>query len=386
MNPRHLFEDRLKQLIASPSVSCTQADMDMSNKPVVELLANWLRDLGFTIEIIDVPNNPGKVNLVATLGQGDGGLVLAGHTDTVPCNPDRWQQDPFKLTERDNRYYGLGATDMKGFFPVVLAAVELLKDQLQHQQQPLIILATADEESSMSGARALASASYPKARYAIIGEPTEMKPVRMHKGIMMELIRVQGVAGHSSNPDLGNNALDTMHEVMSELITFRNELARDYVDTGFDIAIPTLNLGCIHGGDNPNRICGSCELEFDLRPLPGMNIDSLHAQIEQRLTPIAKTRDIDIKLSKLFPGIPAYEQAADSLLVTTAEALSGSSAQSVAFATEAPFMQRLGMETIVMGPGSIDQAHQPNEFLARDQIDPAISMIRDFIIKFCLQP
>ena len=386
MNPRHLFEDRLKQLIASPSVSCTQADMDMSNKPVVELLANWLRDLGFTIEIIDVPNNPGKVNLVATLGQGDGGLVLAGHTDTVPCNPDRWQQDPFKLTERDNRYYGLGATDMKGFFPVVLAAVELLKDQLQHQQQPLIILATADEESSMSGARALASASYPKARYAIIGEPTEMKPVRMHKGIMMELIRVQGVAGHSSNPDLGNNALDTMHEVMSELITFRNELARDYVDTGFDIAIPTLNLGCIHGGDNPNRICGSCELEFDLRPLPGMNIDSLHAQIEQRLTPIAKTRDIDIKLSKLFPGIPAYEQAADSLLVTTAEALSGSSAQSVAFATEAPFMQRLGMETIVMGPGSIDQAHQPNEFLARDQINPAISMIRDFIIKFCLQP
>ena len=386
MNPRHLFEDRLKQLIASPSVSCTQADMDMSNKPVVELLANWLRDLGFTIEIIDVPNNPGKVNLVATLGQGDGGLVLAGHTDTVPCNPDRWQQDPFKLTERDNRYYGLGATDMKGFFPVVLAAVELLKDQLQHQQQPLIILVTADEESSMSGARALASASYPKARYAIIGEPTEMKPVRMHKGIMMELIRVQGVAGHSSNPDLGNNALDTMHEVMSELITFRNELARDYVDTGFDIAIPTLNLGCIHGGDNPNRICGSCELEFDLRPLPGMNIDSLHAQIEQRLTPIAKTRDIDIKLSKLFPGIPAYEQAADSLLVTTAEALSGSSAQSVAFATEAPFMQRLGMETIVMGPGSIDQAHQPNEFLARDQIDPAISMIRDFIIKFCLQP
>ena len=386
MNPRHLFEDRLKQLIASPSVSCTQADMDMSNKPVVELLANWLRDLGFTIEIIDVPNNPGKVNLVATLGQGDGGLVLAGHTDTVPCNPDRWQQDPFKLTERDNRYYGLGATDMKGFFPVVLAAVELLKDQLQHQQQPLIILATADEESSMSGARALASASYPKARYAIIGEPTEMKPVRMHKGIMMELIRVQGVAGHSSNPDLGNNALDTMHEVMSELITFRNELARDYVDTGFDIAIPTLNLGCIHGGDNPNRICGSCELEFDLRPLPGMNIDSLHAQIEQRLTPIPKTRDIDIKLSKLFPGIPAYEQAADSLLVTTAEALSGSSAQSVAFATEAPFMQRLGMETIVMGPGSIDQAHQPNEFLARDQIDPAISMIRDFIIKFCLQP
>ena len=386
MNTHHLFEDRLQQLIATPSVSCTQIDMDMSNKPVVELLANWFNDLGFTTEIIDVPDSPGKSNLVATLGKGDGGLVLAGHTDTVPCNPERWQQDPFELVTRDDRYYGLGTTDMKGFFPTVLAAIELLKDQFQHQQQPLIILATADEESSMSGARALAAAGYPKARYAIIGEPTEMKPIRMHKGIMMELIRVQGVAGHSSNPDLGDNALDTMHEVMSELMVFRKELAQNYVDAGFDIAIPTLNLGCIHGGDNPNRICGSCELEFDLRPLPGMDIDALHTEIEKRLAPIATARNTNIRLTELFPGVPAYEQAAHSPLVATAEKLSGASAKSVAFATEAPFLQRLGMDTIVMGPGSINQAHQPDEFLALEQIDPAIRMLRDFIIKFCLQP
>lgn len=386
MNSQHVFHDRLSQLIASPSVSCTQTEYDMSNRAVIDLLANWLEPLGFNIEILPVPGHPTKANLVATLGKGEGGLVLAGHTDTVPCNPERWQQDPFVLTEKDDRYYGLGATDMKGFFPVVLAAIEKLKDQFQHLKEPLILLATADEESSMSGARALAHSKYPSARYAIIGEPTQMKPIRMHKGIMMEHIRVQGVAGHSSNPALGNNAMETMHEVMGELMRYRQALASRHTDAGFEISIPTLNLGCIHGGDNPNRICGSCELEFDLRPLPTMDIDSLHQEIDTLLKPIAKNRNTQIILSKLFPGVPAYEQHKDSLLVTTAEKLSGNKAQSVAFATEAPFLQQMGMETIVMGPGSIDQAHQPNEFLALDQIDPAIQAICDFIIAFCLKP
>jgi len=199
-----LFTHRLSQLIAQPSVSCTSPKLDMSNRGVVELLASWLKPLGFHIELMDVAE--GKVNLIATLGSGPGGLVLAGHTDTVPCNPERWQQDPFALTERNNRYYGLGATDMKGFFPVVLAAIDGLGDELKKLRQPLIVLATSDEESSMNGARALAAAGRPKARYAVIGEPTNMKPIRMHKGIMMEAVRIQGLAGHSSDPSLGHNA------------------------------------------------------------------------------------------------------------------------------------------------------------------------------------
>ena len=150
--------------------------------------------------------------------------MLAGHTDTVPFDEGRWQSDPLALTERDQRLYGLGSTDMKGFFPLALAAASQFLDA--PLQQPLILLATADEESSMNGARALAAAGKPKARAAIIGEPTSLVPVRMHKGIMMQAVRVTGAAGHSSNPDLGNSALEGMHAVMGELMAYRQQLAR----------------------------------------------------------------------------------------------------------------------------------------------------------------
>lgn len=376
-----VFKQRLQQLIATPSISCTSAEYDMSNKSVVELLAQWFEDLGFKTEILPVEGFAGKYNLLATRGTGPGGLVLSGHTDTVPCDPNRWQQDPFQLTEKEQRFYGLGTTDMKGFFPVVLAALEGL--DLNKLQQPVMILATADEESSMCGARALAAQGRPKARCAVIGEPTELKPIRMHKGIMMESVRVQGLAGHSSNPALGHNALDTMTQVLNELILFRGELQSRYQHAGFDINVPTLNLGCIHGGDNPNRICGACELHFDLRALPGMSNHDLHAEIEKRLQAIGDKNQTPISLTPLFPGIASFEEQADSALVKAAERLSGYQAESVAFATEAPFLQDLGMETIVMGPGTIDCAHQPNEYLAHDQIQPGINIVRGLIEQFC---
>ena len=358
--PLPSLTDQLTQLVATPSVSSHQPDWDMGNRKLVELLATWLETLGFDIDIMPVPGKPDKANLIATRGQGPGGLVLAGHTDTVPYDANRWQQDPFTLTERDQRFYGLGATDMKGFFPVAIEAARRFSDT--PLQQPLIILATADEESSMSGARELAAQGRPRARYAVVGEPTGLKPIRMHKGIMMEAVRVRGRSGHSSNPELGQNALETMHKVLGELLVFRQKMQEKYRHPGFEIQVPTLNLGCIHGGDNPNRFCGHCELQFDLRALPGMSNDDLRTQIASHLRPLSDAGD-QIELVTLFGGVDAYEQAPDSALVTAAEKLTGYSADSVAFATEAPFLQQLGMETIVMGPGSIDQAHQPDEYI-----------------------
>ncbi len=382
MSLPNLFE-QLQQLIANPSVSSYSAKWDMSNRPVIELLASWLEDLEFDVEILEVPGSHGKkCNLLATLGAGPGGLVLAGHTDTVPYDDFQWQSDPFKLTEKDQRWYGLGATDMKGFFPIAIEAASAFRRQ--DLQQPLIILATADEESSMSGARALAELGRPKARYAVIGEPTGLVPIRMHKGIMMEKIRVEGLAGHSSNPALGNNALETMHEVMSALMIFRQEMQLRHHNPGFTIPTPTLNLGCIHGGDNPNRICGHCELQFDLRAVPGMDNDELRQRIDARLQAIASSTGTRIERKTLFGGVPAFEEPAHSALVQAAERLTGHTATSVAFATEAPFIQEMGMETLVMGPGSIDQAHQPNEFLPTDQIQPAIDILRGLIRQFCL--
>ena len=377
------FDELLKQLISAPSISSASSVWDQSNSQVIKLLAGWFDQLGFSVEIMDVPGLSGKQNLIATMGQGSGGLVLSGHTDTVPFDESKWSSDPFSLSYRDNRFYGLGSCDMKGFFPVILSAVSAFVGA--DFKQPLIVIATADEESSMSGARALAEAGRPKARCAVIGEPTGLKPIRMHKGMMMECIRLQGQSGHSSNPALGRSALDCMVEVLSDLVEFRKILQAQYQNPSFEIDVPTMNFGHIHGGDNPNRICGSCELQFDLRPLPGMDIDSLRELISQRVAPIAQRHHVALEIEHLFGGVPAFETPSDSLFVKTCERLSGRNADAVAFATEAPYLQRLGMETIVMGPGSIDQAHQPDEFLAVDQIKPAVNILKGLIQQYCIE-
>ncbi|MBL4826832.1 MAG: acetylornithine deacetylase [Spongiibacteraceae bacterium] len=375
----------MHELISEISVSSTSAQWDTGNRKVIDKLADWLTTLGFQCQIIPLTNNTSgneKANLIASLGTGPGGLVLSGHTDTVPFNEERWDINPLTLTEKDNKLYGLGATDMKGFFPIAIEAAKGFIDK--PLQQPLIILATADEESSMAGARQLAAEGAPKARFAVIGEPTDLRPIRMHKGMMMESITVVGRAGHSSNPALGNNAMEAMHLVIADLLVFRQQLQQRYQNPLFDVNVPTLNLGCIHGGDNPNRICGQCELHFDLRVLPGMSNDDIHHEIQQRLQPLAKKLGINISLRALVKNIQPFEQEADSVLVKTAEQLTGHSAQSVAFATEGPFLQQLGMDTIVMGPGSIDQAHQPNEFMSLNQVQPAIDILKQLIAKFCL--
>lgn len=376
------IKHQLSQLVACHSVSSALPQLDQSNLPVIHLLANWLEPLGFQCEVLPIPGQPNKANLLATLGTGPGGLVLAGHTDTVPFDAQLWQQDPLSLQERDERWYGLGVTDMKGFFPVAIAAASQFN--AKDLAAPIMLLATADEESSMCGARALVELGRPQARYAVIGEPTGLTPIRAHKGIMMEAIRITGQAGHSSNPNLGRNALEDMQLALADLLALRGQLQRDFQNPLFDIAYPTLNPGYIHGGDNPNRICGHCEMHFDLRPLPGMDLTQLRAMITERLADLHQKTGMKVQLESLFPGVPAYQQDANSALVKAAEQLTGTPAEAVAFATEAPFLQQLGHETIVLGPGSIDQAHQPNEFIEIAQIEPAIATVSGLIRQFCL--
>jgi acetylornithine deacetylase len=380
--------EHLDALISRPSISSANPKLDTSNAPVIEYLAECFHDLGFRTEIIESPATSAltrhnkKLNLIATRGEGAGGLVLAGHTDTVPLDADLWSVDPFRLTEKEGRLYGLGSTDMKGFFPLIMAALQNFTDT--SFRQPLIVLATADEETSMQGARTLAQLGRPRARCAVIGEPTGMRPINAHKGIMMESIELLGQSGHSSDPSLGHNALDAMHDVIGELIRFREELQRRYHNPVFTIPRPTLNLGCIHGGDNPNRICGQCHLEFDIRLLPGMEITEIREEMRQRILPIAAKHQVVPSIQPLFAGLPAFLTAADNELVKTAERLTGNSAASVAFGTEAPILQGMGMETIILGPGDIAQAHQPDEYLALDRVGPYINVLQGLIRHYCL--
>ena len=378
------IKEMLGTLVSTPSISCTSEAQDQSNLAVIDHLATWLEDLGGTVERMPLPDDPAKANLIATFGpSGEGeGLALSGHTDTVPCDEARWSRDPFDLAESDDRLYGLGACDMKGFFPVALTALERCKDM--RFVRPLTIVATSDEESSMAGARYLSESGRPKARAAVIGEPTGLRPIHAHKGFMMLSIKLKGSSGHSSNPDLGNSALDAMHAVMGELIAYRGELATAFRSPAFEVPTPTLNLGCLHAGDNPNRICEGAELQIDVRLLPGMDHADIRAEIDARLRAIAAERDIGIDIAPVFAPVSSYETPADGELVRMLEQLSGRSAGSVAFGTEAPFFQALGMETVVFGPGSIDQAHQPDEYLETSNIRPAVDVLTELIGRYCV--
>ena len=380
--PLPSLKQQFAELIALPSVSCTQPALDLPNRPLIERLAGWLGELGFVCEIQDIA--PGKANLLASYGSGPGGLVLAGHSDTVPFDAALWRSDPLTLREADDRWYGLGVCDMKGFFPLIIEAVRPLLDR--PFRQPLLVLATCDEESSMSGARALAAAGRPLGRAAVIGEPTGLKPIRLHKGVMMERIDILGQSGHSSDPSLGRSALEAMHAAIGELLVLRGQWQKEYNNPLFNVPQPTLNLGCIHGGDNPNRICGQCALEFDLRPLPGMDPEQLRAAIRSKLQPLAEQRGVRIDYGPIFPGVPPFEQAADSELVRLAERLTGHAAEAVAFGTEAPYLQQAGCETIVLGPGDIACAHQPDEYLDLARIAPTVELLRRLIGHYCLEP
>ena len=372
----------LRGLIETPSVSSTNPELDQPNQAVIEKLAGWLEDSGFAVRQMPVPDHPGKLNLIASIGQGEGGLVLAGHSDTVPFDAERWQHDPFKLTEENGRLYGLGTSDMKSFLALAIeAANQFDATKFKH---PLIILATADEETSMAGAAALCAQDLSGARYAVIGEPTGLKPVNQHKGIFMEAITLRGRSGHSSDPSLGNNALEGMHAVMTALMQWRKELQRQHNNPAFAVPVPTLNLGHIHGGDNPNRICGECELHIDLRPLPGMPVEKLRTELHQRVLDVAGERQLQASFRPLFAGVEAMQTSLTSPIVKTCEALTNTKAASAAFSTEGPWLTRLGIDTLILGPGDIDQAHQPDEYLALDRIPPTIELLKRLIQKFCV--
>ena len=372
----------IEKLIASPSVSSINPQWDQTNSGVVELLAGWCEALGFRVEIMPVPGHPGKSNLIASAGKGTKGLILSGHTDTVPFDDSRWNSDPFVLTRRDDRLYGLGTSDMKAFFALAIEAVREL--DLSSLKQPLILLATADEESNMCGAQALVNAGRQLGRHVVIGEPTGLRPIRMHKGIAMETVRLIGRSGHSSNPALGVSALEGMHRVIGEIMTWRQEMQARYRNPMFEVEVPTLNLGHIHGGDNPNRICAECELQFDMRPLPGMELEDLRAELSGRLENLLADSGLTLQMESPFSGIAAMETPAAADIIKAAEELTGHPAGSVAFGTEGPYFRQLGMETLILGPGDIDQAHQPDEYLGLERIEPMVKLIRSLVRRFCI--
>ena len=373
--------EMFRALVSTPSVSCTDQQIDQSNIDVINLLANWLDDLGFDVVVKPLESNHHKANLLARKGSGDGGLVFAGHSDTVPSRESQWKVDPYALTEQEGRFYGLGTCDMKGFFPLALAACAAIDDR--QLKKPLCVAATSDEETSMAGARELESLEFPKADAAVIGEPTDLVPAYTHKGIALMKVVITGVAGHSSDPDAGVKALDAMHQVISKLMVFRTELKTKYANDAFAVQYPTLNLGCLHAGDVPNRICAHAELQFDIRLLPKMNVQLLIDDIRTRLADIAEQTGAQIQAESSCPSIPPFETRTTGNLVRHLSNATNHAPRGVAFGTEAPFYQALGMETVVFGPGSVNQAHQPDEYISLDRLKPTQNILENLIHTYC---
>ncbi|MGB5813412.1 MAG: acetylornithine deacetylase, partial [Polyangiales bacterium] len=339
MLPPHA--EMIRQLVATPSVSSSDARFDQSNQGVIDLVAQWASDLGFQTEITAVPDTDGKANLVATLGEGSDGLVLSGHTDTVPYNAERWTDDPFALTQRDGKLFGLGAADMKGFFAAALQAVSRV--DRGRLRRPIVLLGTADEESTMAGARALVDRGEPLGRYAIIGEPTGLTPIKKHKGVLFVRITVGGKAGHASQPAEGVNAIEGIHEVMRALRAWRSGFETRYRDDEFEVVSPTLNFGRIAGGDSPNRIPDECTLDIDMRLLPGMRsadiLDELRDQARTATDGAPWTVRVDA-----FGDYGAFGGPSDAGFQRDVETVCGCSAKTALFCTEAPYLTQMGLE------------------------------------------
>ncbi|WP_026376923.1 acetylornithine deacetylase [Aestuariibacter salexigens] len=375
------FIERYRQIISVPSISAFDQKIDLSNRPMLDLLATWFADAGFDITIQPVPSAQGKYNMLARLGSGEGGLLLAGHSDTVPFDEGRWQQDPFTLRQADNRLYGLGSCDMKGFFAFILEAVkDIPVDALK---KPLYVLATADEETSMAGARFFVEQQLIKPDLAIIGEPTELKPIYKHKGHMAHTINVEGKAGHSSDPERGVNAIEIIHQAITQLLKVKQQLSH-YRDDAFSVPQSTLNLGHIHGGDGENRICGHCCLNFDVRTIPGLSDSEALALIDDALSEVQIRYPNRLTREFMYPSAPSFACKNEHGIVELAEQLTGFTATSANYSTEAPYINELGCDTLVLGPGSINQAHQPDEYISLDYVAPTTSMLQGFIKRVCL--
>lgn len=376
-SPREMLAD----LVALPSASSFDPTADRGNRAVIDRLAAWATDLGAAVRIAELDGLAPRANLVATFGAGTGGLVLAGHADTVAADPAAWSSDPLRLAEAEGRLHGLGACDMKGFFVAALhAAARFGPERLR---APLHLVATADEECAMEGIRTLAAGGLPRARWAVVGEPTGLVPVRAHKGVLMERLVLHGREAHSSEPASGASAIEGMARALAALLEWRDELQRAHRDETFAVPTPTLNPGVLRGGDRPNRVCGRCELQFDLRSLPGMDQEALRVELCARVARAVAGTGLRFDLRSMYPGTPALATPHDAPLVRTAEEICGRPATTAPYGTEAPWFAAAGMETIVLGPGDIARAHRPDEFVEAAAMDAAIGIYERLVERCC---
>jgi len=373
-------EQTLAELVGIDSVS------SRSNAEIVSYLAARCEATGFKINRFPFIDDYGveKINLTALAGAEFSGLhaielVLVGHTDTVPYDPN-WTE-ALQLTERDGKLFGRGACDTKAFIAATLTAIEMI--DLTQLKQSLALVFTADEEIGCLGAKRLADAHPFNARYAIVGEPTSLQPMRAGKGYCVAEITVRGREAHSAYPQLGASAIFRAARLIERIEGIAEELKNDRRDA-FDPPHMTVNVGIIKGGTAKNIIAGECRFTLEWRTIPGQESDYVLNLVRRAVEDLQK-HDPDF-VCEIDAGRAdqSFETSGDSQLVRFLEESSGNTSGTVAFGTEAPSMIALGAEAVVFGPGDIRVAHQTGEFVPIDQLNECVRILRHAIERFCM--
>ncbi len=360
-----------------------------SNLALVEWVEVYLDRFGVAHE--RVPDKTGgKANVWATVGpSGVPGTILSGHTDVVPVEGQSWSNDPFRLTERNGRLYGRGATDMKGFDACCLAAVpDMVAAPLT---RPIHLALSYDEEVGCIGVRGMIARlerAKVKPAACFVGEPTEMRVVIGHKGKRSFRVTVHGKTCHSSLAPHGVNAVEYAARLIVKIRDISSRLARSGArDSLYDVPHTTAHTGVVHGGTALNIVPDACISEFEFRPLAADDLESLvdevMAHARERLEP--EMRAVDPAARIVFEEIsefPGLETPASRDVVGLAKRLAGRNEHGkVAYGTEAGLFALAGIPTVVIGPGSIDQAHKADEYIAVSQLE-ACSAFLDRLIAY----
>ena len=374
--------EMIERFISFPTVSRD------SNLGLIEWTRDYLKGLGVTSRLT-YDQSGKKANLFATLGEErDGGLILSGHTDVVPVDGQAWDTDPFRVTMRDGRMYGRGTADMKGFLATALAlAPEFVE---RGGPTPLHFAFSYDEEVGCIGVRGLIAdlkEQWIAPAGCIVGEPTEMRPIIAHKGTHRFRCCVRGKEAHSSAPNRGVNAIEYAAKLIVRIREIAERLAVEE-EKNFNFTIPysTLQTGTVHGGIACNIVPRDCEFQFELRTLPGTDASMLYREIQTYAEILSAAMQneapgtgISLAAITSTPGLQMREEDA---VVKLAMALARKPANGgVSYGTEAGLFQHAGIPTVICGPGSIDQAHRPNEYVSLDQIAQCEAFLRRLVAK-----
>jgi len=359
-----------------------------SNLPLADFICDYLDRPG-----VRIARNPsadsGKTNLLIQVGpQESQGLTLSGHMDVVPAEETDWRSDPFTLTDEGDQLVGRGAADMKGFLALAMNRLAVLEPRsLKH---PLALLFTYDEEIGTLGARRFTetwteTAAMP--RDVIIGEPTSLQVVRLHKGMLRLRLGFVGVAAHSGFPHLGRNAIEPAALAIVSLSQLRRTLEAERPPNGEhfpEVPFTALNVGTVNGGSAANIIPDRCVIELGIRLLPGTEAEIVAERIREAVQQTLPGESFSLEVVSESPAMMLEADADIHRALCTL--LGQHQSLGVAFATDAGWLQRAGFRCVLFGPGDIKVAHRANEFVPVTEFRRAAGLLEDIIRRRCLEP